>query len=96
MFAYAAREHSQKYGTTLNDYGQIAYKNHRQSVNNSFAAIQKHIPLKKIIKSRMVCEPISVTMSAPTADGAAAAVVCSKEFMMSHWLQVRIKIYYFY
>ena len=89
MFAYAAREHSKKYGTSLDDYGQIAYKNHRHSVNNPYAAIQKQIPLKKILKSRMVCEPIAITMSAPTADGAAAAVVCSREFMMSRWLQVQ-------
>jgi len=36
----------------------------------------------------MICKPIAFAMSAPTADGSAAAVVCSKEFMESNQMQV--------
>lgn len=36
----------------------------------------------------MICKPITFAMSAPTADGSAAAVVCSKEFMESNQMQV--------
>jgi len=41
------------------------------------------------IKSkRELCHPITSPMSAPTADGGAAAVVCSEEFVNTHNLQV--------
>ena len=39
----------------------------------------------------MICDPITLPMSAPTADGSAAALVCSKTFMESHGLQVNIE-----
>lgn len=88
LFAYAAREHTKKYGTTLEQYAKIAYKNHKQGKNNPYASIPHEIPMKKIIGSRMVCDPITLPMSTPTADGSAAAVVCSKAFMEAHCLQV--------
>ena len=34
MFGNAAREHMKKYGTTKEHLAQIAYKNHKHSVNN--------------------------------------------------------------
>ena len=40
------------------------------------------------MKSPMICDPITLPMSAPTADGSAAAVVCSEEFMIARGLQV--------
>ena len=38
----------------------------------------------------MICEPIAFAMSAPTADGSAAAVVCSRHFMESKGMQVSL------
>ena len=46
------------------------------------------------IKSkRELCHPITFPMSAPTADGGAAAVVCSEEFVKRHNLQVTTGFY---
>ena len=36
----------------------------------------------------MVCDPITIVMSAPTGDGGAAAVVCSEEFVRKQGLEV--------
>lgn len=36
----------------------------------------------------MICEPITIAMSAPTGDGGAAAVLCSEEFVTRNNLQV--------
>jgi len=47
------------------------------------------------IKSkRELCHPITFPMSAPTADGGAAAVVCSEEFLKRHNLQVHMYCIY--
>ncbi|XP_068729903.1 sterol carrier protein 2-like isoform X1 [Montipora capricornis] len=89
LFAYAAKEHSDKYGSTFEQCAEIAYKNHKHSTQNPNACLRKEIPLKRICESRMICEPIAFAMSAPTADGSAAAVVCSRHFMESKGMQVK-------
>ena len=90
LFAYAAQEHSEKYGSTFEQCAKISHKNHKHSINNPHACIRKEIPLKGITHSKMICKPITFAMSAPTADGSAAAVVCSREFMESNKMQVWI------
>ena len=39
----------------------------------------------------MICDPITIAMSAPTGDGGAAAVVCSEEFVRRHHLWVSVE-----
>ena len=88
LFAYAAQEHIEKYGSTFEQCAKISYKNHKHSVHNPNACVRKEIPFKGITHSKMICKPITFAMSAPTADGSAAAVVCSKGFMESNQMQV--------
>ena len=90
MFAYAAKEHSDKYGSMFEQCAEIAYKNHKHSTQNPNACLRKEIPLKTICESRTICEPIAFAISAPTADGSAAAVVCSRDFMESKGMQVSL------
>jgi len=87
LFAYAAKEHTEKFQSTTLHLAKISHKNHRHSVNNPYACIRKEVPLDKIINGPTVCEPFTMPMCAPTADGSAAAVVCSEDFMVSHGLQ---------
>ena len=84
MFAYAAREHMHKFGTSADAFTQIAYKNHKHSVNNPYAAVQKEFPLQQIKKSRVMLSPIRRLESCPTGDGAAAVVVCSDTYLAKH------------
>ncbi|KAL4235785.1 sterol carrier protein 2 [Mactra antiquata] len=90
LYAYAAREYMEKYPhTKLEDFVKIAYKNHKQSVNNPKASISKEIPEATISSKLMLCEPITFWMSAPVADGGACAIVCSEEFVIKNNLQNR-------
>ena len=89
LFAYAAKEHSEKYNTTALQFGKISHKNHCHSVNNPYASIQKKFDLDSIMHSPKICDSITLAMSAPTADGSAAAILCSEEFMVANNLQVR-------
>ena len=96
LFAYAAQEHSQKYGSTFEQCAKIAYKNHKHSVHNPNACLRKELPLNSITHSKMICKPITFAMSAPTADGSAAAIVCSREFMESNGMQVCFEEFCFF
>ncbi|WAR24814.1 NLTP-like protein [Mya arenaria] len=90
LYAYAAREYMKKNPqVTVDDFVEIAYKNHKQSVNNPNASISKEISKKDISGKMMLCDPITFWMSAPVADGGAAAIVCSEEFVLKHNLQDR-------
>lgn len=88
LYAYAAREYLQKYPhADVQDMIDISYKNHRQSVNNPKATLQRMVSKEDIRTKNPLCDPITFWMSAPTSDGAAAAVVCSENFVKANNLQ---------
>jgi len=89
MFAYAAREHMERYGTTAEQFAKIAFKNHQHSVNNPYAAIQRAFALDDILDSAMLLEPITRLQACATGDGAAAALVCSERFVRDHGLEAQ-------
>ena len=84
MFAYAAREYQAKYpGVTLEDYARITEKNRAHGAGNPKAYHKKAVSVKHISDPRfLLCDPITVGMSTPTACGGAAAIVCSKDFLL--------------
>ena len=78
-WAMRARRHMYEYGTTDEHIAKVAYKNHKNSVNNPNAMYQKEFSLEEIMNSRMVCDPIRLLEICAPNEGAAAVVVCSKE-----------------
>ena len=92
MFAYAAREYSQKHpGVKFEDYVDITYKNRLHGAQNPKCCFPRATTKESIgERRRMLCDPITLGMAAPTCDGGAAAVVCSEQFMRRHNLQVRM------
>ncbi|KAK9703645.1 hypothetical protein K7432_010620 [Basidiobolus ranarum] len=88
MFSGAAVEHSKRYGTTFDQVAKISYKNHKQSTHNPHAMVRGEIPLDLIKSQRkLLADFITSPMAAPTADGSAAVLVCSEEFVRTHNLQ---------
>ena len=53
---------------------------------------QKIISPEEILSKRVICEPLTIAMSAPTGDGGAAVVLCSEEFLLKHNLQVFLSV----
>ena len=88
IYAYSAREHSKRYGSTQEHSAKIAYKNHFHSQYNPNASMQKVLPMDAVT-SREIVHPLTLAMCALVADGGAAAVVCNKEFMIENKLQVK-------
>lgn len=81
MFGNAGREHMEKYGSTLDHYAWIGWKNHKHSVNNPYAQFQDEYTLDDIKNAPMIFEPLTKLQCSPTSDGAAAAVVVSERFV---------------
>jgi len=87
FFGNAGREHMKLYGTTAEHFAMVGEKNHRHSKNNPYAQFRQVYTLDEIKKSRMIYEPLTKLQCSPTSDGAACAIVCSEDFVISHGLQ---------
>ena len=78
-WALKAQRHMAEYGTTIEQIGKVAVKNHKNSVHNPYAMYQKEFSLEEILSSRKVNEPITLLMICAPNEGAAATVLCSKD-----------------
>jgi len=77
FYAAGARAHMKRYGTTREQFGRIAVKNHRNGSLNPHAQYQEVYSLEDILNSPVVAEPLTRLMCSPIGDGAAAAVLCA-------------------
>ncbi|GAB1288723.1 Sterol carrier protein 2 [Apodemus speciosus] len=87
MFGSAGKEHMEKYGTKVEHFAKIGWKNHKHSVNNPYSQFQDEYTLDEIMKSRPVFDFLTILQCCPTSDGAAAAILSSEEFVQKHGLQ---------
>lgn len=79
VFGMAGMEHSRKYGTTMEQFAKVSVKNHEHAMSNPLSQYQVRVSLEDVLNSRMVAYPNTLYMCCPTGDGAAAAIVASKE-----------------
>lgn len=89
MFANAALEHIERYGSKPEHYVWIGWKNHKHSVNNPYAQFQREYSLQEIEDSPLIREPLTKLQCSPTSDGAACVIVASERFVEKHdlWAQ---------
>eukprot|EP00026_Physarum_polycephalum_P009200 Phypoly_transcript_09314.p1 GENE.Phypoly_transcript_09314~~Phypoly_transcript_09314.p1 ORF type:complete len:428 (+),score=42.58 Phypoly_transcript_09314:61-1344(+) len=87
MFGEAAMEHQRLYNSNDSHLATISYKNHRHSIHNPNAMIQREFPFDAVAdKTKAIWGPITSLQACPTADGAAAAIVCSEAFVKKYGL----------
>lgn len=93
MFAEAGMIHAGKYGTTMEQFAQVAVKNHHHSTMNPKAMYQRETPLEEVLASEMIATPLTKLMCSANVDGAAAAVLVSakkaREIGLSRAVKVR-------
>ena len=81
VFAEAGMAHSKEYGTTFEQFAQIAVKNHHHSTMNPKARYQIETPLEEVMGAEMISYPNTKLMCSANVDGAAAAVLMSEKKM---------------
>ncbi|XP_007077250.1 sterol carrier protein 2 isoform X1 [Panthera tigris] len=87
MFGFAGKEHMEKYGTKVEHFAKIGWKNHKHSVNNPNSQFQKEYSLDEVMKSREIFDYLTILQCCPTSDGAAAAVLASETFVQKYGLE---------
>jgi acetyl-CoA acyltransferase len=86
MFANAAKEHMEKYGTTVEILAKVSEKNYSHAVNNPRSQFQVARTVEEILASPMASDPLTRMMCCPTSDGGAAAIVANERFVEQHGL----------
>ncbi|XP_044286095.1 sterol carrier protein 2 isoform X3 [Varanus komodoensis] len=89
FFGNAAKEHMEKYGTKLEHFAKIAWKNHKHSCNNPYSQFQKEYTFDEVLQSRKIYDLLTLLQCCPTSDGAAAAVLASEELVRKNGLESR-------
>lgn len=79
LYASMARAHMNEFGTTQHQMAIVASKNHFHSTLNPKSHFQVEMSVEDILAARPLGYPLTVPMCSPLTDGAAAAVLCTKE-----------------
>jgi acetyl-CoA acetyltransferase len=79
LFAEAGLVHANAYGTTIEQFAQVAVKNHHHATMNPKAAYRKETPLEEVLASEMIAYPLTKLMCSANVDGAAALVLVSEK-----------------
>jgi acetyl-CoA acetyltransferase len=79
MYSFYARQYMRELGLTQEHFAKIAVKSHRIAADNPRAQYQRAVTLEEVLASGDVIFPLTRMMCAPLGDGAAAAVLCSRE-----------------
>jgi len=79
IYAMQVKRYMSEYGLTREQIAKVSVKNHKNGCLNPHAQYQKEVTLEEVLNSPMIADPITLLMCAPIGDGAAAAVLCSKD-----------------
>jgi acetyl-CoA acetyltransferase len=80
-YAMQAKWHMWKHGTTQQQIAIGAAKNHNYGALNDKAQYRLQMTPQSVLEDRPVSYPLTRAMCAPIGDGAAAALLCSKEYL---------------
>ena len=81
LYGSIARAHMTKYGTTEEQFANVAVKNHENAMSNPNAHLHKKITIDDVMRSPVVASPLKLFDACPFSDGAAAAILCSDDFL---------------
>ena len=80
-YAMGARWHMDRFGSTQRQLAVICSKNHWHGSLNPLAQYQQSMTVEEVLADKAVAYPLTRAMCSPVGDGAAAAVVCSEEYL---------------
>jgi acetyl-CoA acetyltransferase len=92
-FGGAGLAHMRQYGTKLSTFAKIRAKASRHAANNPLALLRKLVSEEEVMASPMLWDGVMTRlMACPPTCGAAAAILCSREFAARHGLDASVRI----
>lgn len=77
--AMRCKRYMRRYGGTKEDLALVAVKNSYNGSLNPYAFHREAYTLEQVLNSPLISDPLHLYMTSSIADGAAAAVLCSRE-----------------
>lgn len=81
VYANFAKFHMKNFGSTQRQFAAVAAKNHRHSTLNPLSQYRTAYSVDEVLDARLVSWPLTLPMCSPISDGAAAAILCSQEYL---------------
>ncbi len=78
-FALVAQRHMHEYGTTEEQMGYVALKNHKNGEMNPKAMFRKRITIQEYADSPVISRPLKLYDCSPICDGAACVILTAAE-----------------
>lgn len=78
-FALTQRRYMDTFNVSLEQIAKVSVKNHRNGCLNPYSQYKKEFTIEEVINSRPICEPITLLQCCPSTDGAAAAILASRD-----------------
>lgn len=78
-FAFVANRYIQEFGISKEDLALVAVKNRFHGSLNPYSQFRQPVTAEEVIQSPMISDPITRLSCCPLSDGAAAAILVSKE-----------------
>lgn len=79
MYAYYTKTYMKRFGLTQKHFAEISVKSHKNGALNPNAMYRKEVTLEEVLHSGDISFPLTRMMCSPICDGAAAAIICSRE-----------------
>jgi len=93
LFGGAGLAHMRQYGTQLSTFAKIRAKASRHAANNPMALFRNVVSEQEVLAAQVIWPGVMTRlMICPPTCGAAAAIVCSKDFAMGHGLNRGVRI----
>lgn len=79
LYAISLKKYMKEYGATPAHFAKVVVKNSYNGSLNPYAQHRTPLTIEQVLNSRMISEPLTLYMCSSIADGAAAAILCTKE-----------------
>lgn len=79
LYAMKLSRYMAKYGITREHFARVVVKNSYNGSLNPYAQHRKPLTVEEVLNSRMVAPPLTLYMCSSMGDGAAAAILCSRD-----------------
>lgn len=79
LYALMARNHMEKYGTTVEQMAMVSVNNHKNGMHNPLAQFPAEITVEKVLSSPLISDPLRLLDCSPITDGASAVILASEK-----------------
>jgi len=90
--ALEMRKRMKQYNEPIEAYAKVAAQASEYASLNPHAHYQERHSVEDVLKSPVICDPLTLYMCCPTSDGASAVVICSEEKARKYGLDRAIHV----